>query len=59
MYTAPKNIYRDRVNFAHPPAGRTPFPSSGDSLAARRNSVVASARGRLMSEATAVNSEGC
>jgi hypothetical protein len=49
MYTASKNVYRDRIDFAHPPAGRISTRGRGDMRPAARIHEDESDRGRSMS----------
>jgi hypothetical protein len=55
VYAAPKNIYRERVDFALAPAGRTSARPSRNSLPARRNSMMRPPEDAKMSAATAAN----
>jgi hypothetical protein len=58
MYSASKNIYRDRIDFAPPAAGRTFFAVRRGLAPAEPISTTTSARGRSMSDATSRLSEG-
>jgi hypothetical protein len=58
MYTASKNVYRDRIEFASPGAVRTFFVLRRGFAPAELISTTTSARGRSMSDVTSRLSEG-